>query len=282
MSRTLLLAVLLFTVGLAPAEPARNTVPRYLWMSPPDDANALAARIPAPSGYQRVPAAAGTFAQWLRYLPLKPGRPEVLLFDGRKKPNQDAHWAVLDLDVGKKDLQQCADSVMRLRAEYLFSVGRNKDITFTLTNGQKAAFSDWAAGQRPTVRGNRVTWRAATRPDASHASLRRYLDFVYAYAGTLSLAREFKTPRETDPIEPGDVFIHGGSPGHVVIVLDVAVAPGSQRRVFLLAQGYMPAQEMHILKNPAHPASNPWYDADFGATLTTPEWNFKRDERKRF
>jgi len=282
MRHLLALAVLLLTVTYAPAEPTRNEPSRYLWTSRPDPANALAVRIAPPPGFQRTPTEVGSFANWLRYLPLKPGRPPVLLFDGRQKSNQNAHWAVIDMDVGDKDLQQCADSVIRLRAEYLLSAGKTGDIAFTLTNGHKAAFADWAAGQRPTVENNRVTWRKSAQPDSSHRSLRRYLDFVYAYAGTLSLSRELKAVGEHEPIEAGDVFIHGGSPGHVVIVLDTATNPTTHHRVFLLAQGYMPAQEMHVLKNPNSESLSPWYDADFAETLTTPEWVFKRGEHKHF
>jgi hypothetical protein len=46
----------------------------------------------------------------------------------------------------------------------------------------------------------------------------------------------------------------------------------SGKKVFLLAQSYMPAQDIHILKNPA--SQTPWYDADFGSRLITPEWIF--------
>lgn len=45
---------------------------------------------------------------------------------------------------------------------------------------------------------------------------------VFAYAGTLSLAAELK-PAALQDLEAGQVFIAGGSPGHCVIVMDVAV-----------------------------------------------------------
>ncbi len=46
------------------------------------------------------------------------------------------------------------------------------------------------------------------------------------------------------------MFIKGGSPGHCVMVADVAPEQDSGR-CFLLAQGYMPAQEFQIIKNPS-------------------------------
>ena len=52
-------------------------------------------------------------------------------------------------------------------------------------------------------------------------------------------------------LQPGDVFIKGGSPGHAVIVVDVAIYTQTGKKVFLLAQSYMPAQQIHILVNPA-------------------------------
>jgi hypothetical protein len=40
----------------------------------------------------------------------------VLLYNGAPKFRQDVHAAVIDIDVGTRDLQQCADATMRLRA----------------------------------------------------------------------------------------------------------------------------------------------------------------------
>ena len=80
----------------------------------------------------------------------------------------------------------------------------------------------------------------------------------------------------------GDVFIQGGSPGHAVLVVDVAEDPRTGRGVFLLVQSYMPAQEIHILKNPTDLNLSPWHETGFGETLRTPEWLFRRSDLKRF
>jgi uncharacterized protein DUF4846 len=109
----------------------------YAWLSRYEPAHALARRITPPPGYERVLASKGSSAHWLRHLPLKPGRPPVLLYDRRKKPNQGAHVAVVKMDVGRRDLQQCADAVIRLRAEYLWTAGRKDEIHFNFTSGDR-------------------------------------------------------------------------------------------------------------------------------------------------
>lgn len=80
--------------------------------------------IPLPDGYTRVNAKANSFTAFLRKLKLKKDK-IVYLYNGHLKQNQTAQFAVIDMPVGKEDLQQCADAVMRIRAEYLF---RNKKL----------------------------------------------------------------------------------------------------------------------------------------------------------
>src|SRR5262245_3007875 len=85
-------------------------------------------RIAPPRGATRIALEPGSFGDWLRHLPLLPAGAAVHLYDGRAKARQDVHAAVVDLDVGTRDLQQCADAAMRLRVEYLWSAGRARDI----------------------------------------------------------------------------------------------------------------------------------------------------------
>jgi hypothetical protein len=214
-------------------------------------------------------------------LPLVPGRPPVRLFDGRLKSRQDVHAAVLDIDVGDRDLQQCADAIIRLRAEHLYSTGRFSDIHFNFTSGHRADFSKWAEGHRPLVLGNRVRWSKLARRDDSYGSFRKYLDIVFSYAGTLSLSGEMDSVSDPARMKVGDVFIRGGTPGHAVIVVNMAVSSTSGEKLFLLAQSYMPAQEIHILRNLGDPDLSPWYSTEFGDKLVTPEYTFRRDELRR-
>lgn len=246
-------------------------------------------RFAPPPGYERVVADSGSFAFYLRHLPLKPPGAKVLLHDGREKPNPGIYEAVVDLPIGKKDLHQCADAVIRLRAEYLWQQGEYDKIHFNLTNGFRVDYERWRKGGRVKVVGNQTSWEQKAAASDSYATFWQYLEFVFTYAGTLSLSKELEpvmsggtTPsRATVEVEIGDVFIQGGSPGHAVVVVDLAT-DSAGKKAFLLAQSYMPAQEIQILKNPKNGKLSPWYSADFGETLETPEWNFKKGDLKRF
>lgn len=205
--------------------------------------------IPVPEGFTRVPVPSNSFAAWLRELPLRKDR-RVFLFDGRLKPNQSAQYAVLDLAIGRRDLQQCADVVMRLRADYLRSVFPDSSFQF----------ADYA--------GREYRWSG---PDDS-VRFDRYLQQVFGACGSASLEKQLE-PKKVRDLVPGDVFIQGGFPGHAVLVADWAVDRNG-RKVFLLLQGYQPAQDIHILQHPADPDLSPWFTAEDEQELSTPEWRF--------
>lgn len=278
----LFLAVLV--VGLATGcsgTPAKSQSPGE---APALDSRSSAAgpvseRIPPPPGFARVQVGQASFGDWLRGLQLRPGRSTVYLHNGLPKWNQSVHHAVLDMDVGAKDLQQCADAVIRLRAEYLYSTVCSDEIRFNFTSGDAARWTDWKKGMRPRVSGNQVSWGRRADPDGSYQSFRRYLDTVFTYAGSASLQKELEAVEDPSQVQGGDIFIQGGFPGHAVIVMDVA-QDESGARAFLLAQSYMPAQDIHILKSFSE--YDPWYPAQSEGTLRTPEWTFDYRDLKRF
>jgi len=233
-----------------------------------------------PTGYKRISADPATFASYLRHLPLKPPGSPVLLYDGREKGNQNAHVAVVDLPIGKRDLHQCADAIMRLRAAYLWHSKQYNKIHFNLTNGFRVDYERWRKGGRVKVTGNKTEWVQTAVASNSYTVFWKYLEFVFSYAGTLSLSRELQSVPMSD-IQIGDVFIQGGSPGHAVLVVDMA-ADASGNKMFLLAQSYMPAQEIQILKNPDNKDGSPWYRTVSSGGIDTPEWRFAVSDLKRF
>ena len=277
-NRLIGLGITLLTV--ANSAYAQTPSESYKWLESYDRSNALENRIAPPDGYVRSECAQDSFCKWLREIPLKPSGSPVRYHDGDIK-SYAQHFAVLNLDTGKKNLQQCADAVMRLKAEYHFSKNDYTNIHFNYTSGHKVSFDDWRKGRKPLVKGNKVSFTPAGHSvDSSYRNFRKYMDNIFMYAGTLSLSKELERVSVRD-IQLGDVFIVGGSPGHAVLVTDVAENEFG-KKMFLLAQSYMPAQDMHILKNPSDGALSPWYSADFFGVLHTPDWSFSSRDLMRF
>jgi len=242
----------------------------------------IGSRFVLPERYKRVALDSSSFGFYLRALPLKPSGSKVAYYDGRIKSGENVYDAVVDLPIGKRDLHQCADAVMRLRAEYLFSQKKYDSIHFNFTNGFRADYSKWKNGQRISVKENRVSWMQTTQPSYTYKNFWKYLEMVFSYAGTASLEKELKSiPIEN--LKIGDVFIQGGFPGHAVIVVDLAVHEATGERLFLLAQSYMPAQEIQVLKNPNDNNLSPWYSLpQIENELRTPEWVFGKTDLKQF
>jgi hypothetical protein len=203
--------------------------------------------IPLPDDYERLQLPESNFGYFLRQQSLKSDQ-TVYLYNGQPKYNQTAQYAVLNVSVGNKDLQQCADAVMRLRAEYLKQ--QQKPICFADNAGKKYCWEQY-----------------------KHRGWQAYLETVFGMCGTISLEKELKA-RDWKNLAVGDVLIKGGSPGHAVIVMDVAKHKTSGKLIFLLAQSYMPAQDFHVLKNLNDKKLSPWYREPSVDKLVTPEWIF--------
>ena len=226
----------------------------------------IISRFNLPEGYSFSSVQENSWGSFLRSLPLKPDGSEVKTYDGRTKANYQTYLAVVDLPIGKKDLHQCADAIMRLRADYLFSQSKFKDISFRQASGKTLSYTTWLAGRTP-----------------DKTNLWTYLESVFNTANTTSLNQQLKL-KAIETLEIGDVFVTGPPPGysygHAIIVVDKCINKEGKVK-FMLAQSYMPAQEIQILDNPANPGC-PWYDLDFGQTLDTPEWDFTSSQLKTF
>jgi hypothetical protein len=260
---------------LASAQPAvmvsaRDAAPQanhhYTWQATPAARNLLAATS-TPPGFTRIPLDPASFGSYLRTLPLQPSTAQVRSFTGAEilAPGDGRLFAVSTLDIGTQDLQQCADSIIRLHAEWQWAADHALDITYPATSGDAMPYAKWRAGDRPVITGMRIGWQRGAKQDVSYTSFRSYLDYVFMYAGTVSLARDAtKVTREA--LLPGDFLVQAGGPGHAVLVLDIASDTAGHRRA-LIGQGYMPAQSFHVV---AHDG-DPWFDLD-GDTVTTPFW----------
>jgi hypothetical protein len=96
------------------------------------------------------------------------------------------------------------------------------------------------------------------------------------------LEKELLPVEKFDDIRIGDILIRGGNPGHAVIVFDIAINKKTGEKAYLLGQSYMPAQEIHILKNFNSSNNSPWYLSRTEGNIKTPEWTFFKGDLKRF
>ena len=214
--------------------------------------------IPLPPAYRRTTVAEGSFGEWLRELPLKKDK-TVYLYNGQKKTNQLAQFAVVNISTGTRDLQQCADALMRLRSEYLFATGQEESISFTDNAGKIYA---WKGGK-------------------DTAAFKSYLEQVFGWCGSASLEKQLKPVNDFRSIRIGDVLIRGGFPGHAVMVVDLAENEKGEK-IYLLLQSYQPAQDMHVLVNPADSGLSPWYRVGSDSNIHTPEWHFTQKQLRRW
>jgi hypothetical protein len=238
-------------------------------------------RILLPEGFERSTIKTGSFHEYLLNHPLQPDGARVKLYDGSEKIVYDVYCAVFDQDIGTKNLHQCADAVMNLRASYFYENKEYDKIHFNFTSGDRADYKKYAEGYRASIKGSKVSWVKKANRDYSEKTFRKYMELIYSYCGTASLSKEMVEIGLKD-IQPGDVFILGGHPGHAVLVLDV-VTNSEGGKAFLLSQSYMPAQQSQILINPKSNDQSPWYFVkDLTDGLETPEWSFELNQLMRF
>jgi hypothetical protein len=207
-------------------------------------------RFTPPAGFVRQ-ANISDFGSYLSHLALKPTGTPTKTYRGNIARTDYYTAAVLDISVGKQDLQQCADAVMRLRAEYLYHQKKYNQISFNFTSGFHCDYAHYAKGYRYV----KDKWVLKSGENFSYLGFLSYMNLIFSYAGTLSLEKELVKVDQISDLQPGDVFIHGGSPGHCFIVMDV-VENAAHQKQFILAQSFMPAQDIQVLQQDG----NPWFN----------------------
>jgi len=237
--------------------------------------------ISLPQGFNYVDDGDSVFSNWLLDLKLRKSK-TVYLYDGKLKSNQHVQYAVLNIDIGKKDLIQCADAAMKLRADYLFEKHLYDEIKFTATSGDELSFNNWLKGMRWKEQGAKLaSYNINKEINNIQQEYNSFMELVFSYCGTYSLSKQLKTVNEIKTLQPGDVFVNGGFPGHAVTVMAVAKNEKDEK-IFLLSQGYMPAQDIHVLNNYADNDLSPWYAISDIYPLYTPQWQFERGSLKRW
>ncbi|WP_244140772.1 DUF4846 domain-containing protein [Kaistella flava (ex Peng et al. 2021)] len=235
-----------------------------------------------PKGFYWINEEPGSFSQFLNNFPLHPPNFPVRDFTGVPIEQQQHHIALLKIDVGVKNLQQCADAWIRLYAEYLWINQRFDEIGFEFTSSQFFTWNDFKKGIRTKELNKKVSFIKTEKEDNSYENFQKYLEVIFRYAGTISLDRESIPIKNNAAIKTGDFLIKPGSPGHSVIIVGVARNLAG-KKLYLLAESFMPAQDIHVLVNHQNPQLSPWYELDVGAPeTTTAKYIFKPTSIKRF
>lgn len=146
---------------------------------------------------------------------------------------------VIDMNIISKS-QQCADSVLRLKAEYHWSRGEFDKIAFVSGHG-KIKYNNWIK-----THGH------------SRKSFEKFLIYVFGRLGTASMKRDLPDIGH-DELDIGDMNIQNvtGGVGHIFLILDI-IENEKGKRLFLLGQGATPAQDFHVIQLPHR--TSPWTD----------------------
>ena len=194
--------------------------------------------ISTPGGFVRVPVEADSFGEYLRHVRLQKRGSHMKYFNGKIAYGQYFGYAVLDVPM-LANSEQCADAVMRMRAEYLWENRQYGQIHFQTVSGKEQRYDGG--------------------PDRD--AFERYLMTVFDRSNTTSLRREMK-PKDINNVAPGDVFVYEsprpGLYGHAVLVVDVAHNARTGQTAIMLAQSSTPALTMHIIRDILHPVRSPW------------------------
>lgn len=214
------------------------------------------AQILLPNGFERLTVKEKSFAAWLRNLEIKKSK-NLHYYNGKPSNHQNWVYGIINIDVPSNGLQQCADAIMRLKAEYLYSQKQFQAIKF---GNQKHLYS----------------FLDSYNSCISRDCFTHYLNQVFAFCGTYTLEEMSKQRDDFEAIEPTDLLVKGGSPGHAMLVADVAINKNTGEKLYLLLQSYSPSEDVHIVVNQVNSALGPWYKVEKNEQISTPGYTFAK------
>jgi len=229
-----------------------------------------------PQGYKRE--FANDYSKWIIQQPIIVGEHVLTFHDYKVNGLNTTYVAKFDYNIGNKDLHQCADAAIYLNAKYHYDKKILNKIKYSFTNGYMYSYNKFKENKVPDCREDN-NWKCELIYKETD-NLNEYLDIVWNYAGSYSLEKHDTYQVDLKDIQPGDIFIYGGFPGHVISVVDVIVNKNGNKK-FMLAQSYMPAQEQHILLNPLKHFSV-WHDLNLNEDIITNGGTFTKTQLRRF
>jgi hypothetical protein len=216
----------------------------------------IVTKLQPPAGYKRIQVEKGTFAHYLRNLPLLPDESPVKDYRGNiKKSKKDTTVAsVFDYPIKGKKLEQCMDILQRLWAEYLCSQQLSEKIAFYLPGGFLLKWEDWKDGLRPKYHGIKVSLIKNADLDSTRNNFEKYLWEIF-YRSNTQTAYFVYPVIEMVKLQIGDFIVKKGKRGHAVLIMDLAIDKFGNK-VALIGHGDTPACQFHLLN---YKKENPWF-----------------------
>jgi len=231
----------------------------FPWISNKNIEATIKKRFSPPDGFKRIQVKNGSFAAWLRSLPLLADGSSVVDYNGciKKTAKDTTVAAVVNYPIKGKKLEQCMDIIQRLWAEYLWSQYQSNKICFYLPGGFLLNWEDWKNGLRPKYHGIKVKLIQAAKPDSSRKNFEEYLWEIFYQSNTQTAY--FAYPKiERNNVQIGDFIVKKGKRGHAVLLLDLAIN-NFGNKIVLLGHGDTPACQFYLLN---YKKNNPWFPLD--------------------
>ncbi len=223
----------------------------YAWLSPKQRRlyHPLAERLATPPGFSRIAVPKGSFAEWLRHMPVLAEGSPVKTARGRivlagDHPNLAA---VIVLQPHRRGLLNSANMMIRLKAEHAWSAGDVERLGFHFTSGQTLRWRSWTRGLRPLRDAAGVRFIRTEAAGDGREQFCRYLETLFGHTSNTSLLDDTR-PAMDRTLAVGDIFLRPGRDGHAVMILDVATDSRGGVRV-LLGQGGSPVRTFHVLRS---------------------------------
>jgi hypothetical protein len=172
--------------------------------------------LPVPPGWERLPAKASTFGEYLQRLLFEP-TDSTFFWDGTIGIYHPV--AAIHRLKNLTENQQCADVIMRLNSDYKRSIG--VEIHWHDVNGKLKI------------------WKGDNYD--------RFMNGIYNYSNTYSLYKFDSYKVKLADMLPGDILILPGFPGHVVMVTDV-LKKGDKIKIAIV-EGFTPAVQPFLYKS---------------------------------
>ncbi len=219
----------------------------YPWLSAAQRSNyePLADRIAPPQGYARAVVPHGSFADWLRHLPVLPDGSPVKSAGGRERMASDAPGlaAVVALEPNTESLK-AAGMMVRLRAEYAWSSQRLQRLAFHFDSGQRMSWRAWMSGMRVLRGPEGLRFQTTGVAGGGRENFCAWVETQLHFTSVESLFDDTRGVRD-GTIAPGDLFVANGRDGYALMVLDIATRDDGDVAV-LLGTGGAPACSMYV------------------------------------